>query len=55
MEIMALPTGCVWVGDERTKHGYLALCPDLLSGVGSNGGELIDSSLAMRPERPSTN
>tara|TARA_B100001750_G_C15360596_1_gene521997 strand:+ start:552 stop:851 length:300 start_codon:yes stop_codon:yes gene_type:complete len=36
-----------WVGDRRAKHGYLALCPDFLSRVGSNGRAMTASSLAM--------
>ena len=39
-----------WVGDELAKHGFVAICPDFLSGTGPDGGgtESFASSDAAR-------
>ena len=37
-EIFGLSDWIRVVGDELAKNGYVAICPDLLSGTGPNGG-----------------
>src|SRR5690348_8634593 len=43
------------VADQLAEHGYIAIAPDLLSGMGPNGGRAVISRASMRLARPSPN